>query len=468
MCGIIGFAQQPVPASGGWRDKDSQLKAFFEQMLYMDALRGPHATGVMRVDHKDTDKNAFVYKRALHAYDFLLQPAMEWLTKSMTDAALMVGHNRFATQGGVRADANAHPFQFGNISLVHNGHVTNGFSLSDDNTTLQVDSAYVARALSTTENAIDVLSKIRGAYALVWHDSRDKTLNIARNEERPLFWVHLGDDKNKMWNGMLFASEMEMLALACYRTRIPINGDFLYPTPNTLYKFKLDDLPKFVATKYEPAKEVGSSTPFPETASGRGTVTHIHDHGRTKLSGRDAKWKRRLEHATSLTFDKPVEFITNRYVPYKNQRNLGAVYGRTDGEKAFELEVANVTKEQYKLLSECNYNLWVRPLNVVTGHAGKRVIRAEFCVDLTKWASNRKDNLATVKPSKVYVAGPDGRYIPSEEFLELTEKGCSNCGAVLTLDDSDTILWGGELKDSPICGSCVDLLHPQRSWRSLQ
>jgi asparagine synthetase B (glutamine-hydrolysing) len=477
MCGIIGFAQQSIPASGGWRDKDQQLKMFVEQMLYMDALRGPHATGVMRVDHKQKNENAFIYKRALHAYDFLLQPAMDWLTKNLTDASLFVGHNRFATQGGVRADKNAHPFNSGNVSLVHNGHINNGFSLTTDNTVFEVDSAYIAHALSQVEptEATSVLAKLNGAYALVWHDSRDNTVNIARNKDRPLYWINLGNNEHKMWQGIVFASEMEMLATVCWRTGLAVHGDFMYPRQHVLYKFKLDEVPKYTSTEYTPVQEVGASRPFQQThIVGYGGTTNTNSG--SQLSGKERKWKQRLEHATSLIFDRPVEFIPTKWVAYKNQRGLGAAYGTTPSEKEYDIEIAAVTKNQFNLIKDCSYRLWVRPKNIVTGHHGKRAIRAEFCQDIKRWEEARLKNQEQeqkqkdqeIPPSRVFVCGPGGRYIPESEFTKLTSKGCSNCGSNISSDDASQIVWAGDTKDSPICPSCAEDLFPSRySIRSM-
>lgn len=208
MCGIVFVGGTVLNSANVER---------FEQMLYADVFRGDHSTGVMAY-YKPYQQDAFLKtaKKAVPSDIFLrsnlwkdiAQHRQEnigttgVLTTSLTYPRFIVGHNRYATAGAV-IDKNAHPFQCGHITLVHNGSLVNQ-KLLPDHENFEVDSENVCHSIATI-GIEETIKKLHGAFVLVWHDAKLNTLNFLRNDERPFYMMKTsGND----WYG---ASEKDML-----------------------------------------------------------------------------------------------------------------------------------------------------------------------------------------------------------------------------------------------------------------
>ena len=174
MCGIIGLISKN---SNGFYLKEAEL---FTHMLQMDTIRGLDSTGVFgvtpqsEIDIVKGNTNGWLFTSCKQYSDFEKDIFHKY--------HIVIGHNRAATKGTITSD-NAHPFQEENITLVHNGTI---FNQEELDVSVEVDSHAIAIALSKAD-AVNALNKIHGPFALVWFDSKQKTLNLARNNERPLF-----------------------------------------------------------------------------------------------------------------------------------------------------------------------------------------------------------------------------------------------------------------------------------------
>lgn len=172
MCGIVGLISR-------YDTFPFYVDKLFTNLLRMDSIRGEDSTGVFGVDQKG---HVDFLKGDTDGYLFTRTQSFEKFLKRMSSYNIVVGHNRSATIGNVTPE-NAHPFQKKHIILVHNGTIRNK---DDLNNKVEVDSEAIAHALSE-HDCVTALGKIDGAFALVWFDSKDKTLNLARNDERPLY-----------------------------------------------------------------------------------------------------------------------------------------------------------------------------------------------------------------------------------------------------------------------------------------
>lgn len=194
MCGLVAVITKNL--NGLNRD---QVDAF-DHLLYIDALRGEDSTGVFSVD-KDGDMEWA--KEASASYEFRKHKDYEALMgRSFQRGAALVGHNRAATKGSI-IDENAHPFTVDDrITLVHNG------TLYGDHRTLanvDVDSHAIAHVIHNNGDDVEkALQQVHGAFALIWHDHKNKTLNFVRNTSRPLHWVETD-------RGWIWASEKNMI-----------------------------------------------------------------------------------------------------------------------------------------------------------------------------------------------------------------------------------------------------------------
>ena len=121
---------------------------------------------------------------------------------------LLIGHNRYATQGGV-TKKNAHPFEFDHVVGVHNGTLKARYGLKHNN--YAVDSEQLYANIDEDGEKV-VIPKVEGAYALVWYDKENEQLKVIRNKERPLHYAFSACGKK-----VFFASEAWMLGVALNR-----------------------------------------------------------------------------------------------------------------------------------------------------------------------------------------------------------------------------------------------------------
>ena len=105
MCGIIGGAGN-ITHEG---------RKMVKLMLLLDQIRGFNSTGIVCVDNQDV----YTMKKAVHSTDFLEMKQANSLLDCVHNKAI-IGHNRAATVGAV-TNTNAHPFEHGSITGVHNG-----------------------------------------------------------------------------------------------------------------------------------------------------------------------------------------------------------------------------------------------------------------------------------------------------------------------------------------------------------
>lgn len=188
MCGIVGIVAKNKNVGIPYK-----LRGVFQQMLYVDALRGEDSTGAYVIT-KDWD--AVWAKQASMPEAFIKHHSVTPLFNRLSASGIVaVGHNRKATFGKVD-DNNAHPFVEDKVLLVHNGTLKNHKDLNKD---VDVDSHAIAHVLKD-HGIRKALRKINGAFALAATDLDKGEFYLVRNEERPLY---LGETDDA-W---LFSSE---------------------------------------------------------------------------------------------------------------------------------------------------------------------------------------------------------------------------------------------------------------------
>jgi hypothetical protein len=163
------------------------------------------------------NKDVEVFKRAVPSFDYLdLGRTDQLLETNFPNKIIgLIGHCRAKTIGH-GTNANAHPFQRDNITLVHNGTLTRHAGLTKSPYT--VDSDAIACALSESDTIRPVLESLDGAFALVWHNSDTNTIYMARNKERPLSIVITES------GSLIIASEEKMISWLADRNVIKIKS----------------------------------------------------------------------------------------------------------------------------------------------------------------------------------------------------------------------------------------------------
>jgi len=177
MCGIVSVIKKDCTGTITYA-----TERVFKQMLFANALRGTDGTGIF---YKDINKNQVLYNK-VPTPSWEAMTSLKELGTLSGKVSWIVGHNRKATMG-INTYENTHPFCEGNIVLVHNGTLTNKHELEKEVGKCTVDSQAITKLLDK-EKPKQALEKLEGAYALVWHNTKEDKLYFARNKERPL-WI---------------------------------------------------------------------------------------------------------------------------------------------------------------------------------------------------------------------------------------------------------------------------------------
>lgn len=215
MCGLVSVISKNK--SGLFH---GDLKIFTE-MLFADQLRGSDGTGIFYNDKLSTK----ILKGPVASSDFVNTDLYDKATLAAIQRGnFVVGHNRAATKGKLTY-ANTHPFSEKHITLVHNGTLVSHKNLAD----VEVDSHAIC--LSIAQQGIEKTVKaINGAYALIWYDAKQKTLNFLRNSQRPLWCVETD-------SLFIFVSEAGLAQWICSRNREKVTSITEVPV-NTMITFE--------------------------------------------------------------------------------------------------------------------------------------------------------------------------------------------------------------------------------------
>lgn len=227
MCGIVALITKKKTA---FTFKHSQM---FENMLYLDYLRGEDSTGVFTVNKYGN----VAWEKATDTPTTFLKEA-KLLNHMVWDLNVVVGHNRKATKGTIK-DENAHPFAEDNIILVHNGTLDNH---KDLNESVEVDSHAIAHAIKEF-GVEETIAKLEGAFAVVAYDVNCKKVYAFRNKERPLYLL----DLESVW---ALSSEPWIAYGSAWRNGLP-PGKVQEIPPATLLTFDLNDENAFVLSEKE-------------------------------------------------------------------------------------------------------------------------------------------------------------------------------------------------------------------------
>jgi predicted glutamine amidotransferase len=201
MCGIVGYMSTDKTMTV------AEKQHFMRWALTIDTLRGRDSTGLIMVSNKFNVKAA---RTTMAGNVFVTSKGYRTLDVGNEKRWCVIGHNRAATVGGATL-ANAHPFKFGDITLVHNGTLNKGGErMPTYQKEFDVDSMQVAYALSLSppEDAHKVLATVDGSFCLVWTDARDNSVNFARNSNRPMHII-----QNYQKDSMYFMSDGSHLAM---------------------------------------------------------------------------------------------------------------------------------------------------------------------------------------------------------------------------------------------------------------
>jgi hypothetical protein len=183
------------------------IQTAFEQLLVVDSLRGTDSTGVASINIYMAPTIA---KQMGNPFELLNTKSYDKALLPMSMA--LIGHNRYATQGGVNK-ANAHPFEFDSLIGVHNGTLKNKHVLINPGD-YPVDSENLYAHMDV-HGIKPTIALLKGAWSLVWWDKAERKMRYLRNSERPMYMAITKDGNN-----VFTASEGWMLEGVLSRNRI--------------------------------------------------------------------------------------------------------------------------------------------------------------------------------------------------------------------------------------------------------
>ena len=479
MCGIVGIATTE------FQQYIDPIPSLFSQLLFADTFRGKDSTGIFAWHDKMNEPE--IFKKALAAPDFLQLKQTQNLLfgNKYDDWQVLVGHNRAATAGRV-IHQNAHPFSFGNITMVHNGTISNHRSLPKGND-FDVDSEAIAYALSV-EDPKSVISSLRGAFVLVWFDKSDGSFNFVRNDERPFSIAKIKDDDT-----LVFASEAMMLRWVAGRNSYELK-DVWQPKSGVWYKYHPHNTYKnwHASPIVEEIKLAEKITTVSTFGGGYGSSSYSKSYSKHQniqpTSATCNIAPENLDTLASLGL-KPKQVVwleRMSFVPYESSlqgsKTTGSgVYGKIVG-KIYEandddhIGILHGIKEtewedviQGNLLYGKIMNAYVEKGNFyvsleTTSYSVYENDEDEDCVYTVGDEEDKKEeekpaqqagfsentgSLATV-PS---VRGPDGKLISMQIWEEITKYGCSYCQCNLYPSDDSRMSWSQQ--GDPICPECT-------------
>ena len=473
MCGLIG-----VVSTDGVTLRNKRT-AFLEQAFKVGHVRGEDATGMFWVDK---DKKVDYYKRATDGMDFAYHRIPKKVILDTDVYPIIIGHHRFKTHGS-KTRQEAHPFEVGHITLVHNGGISNSFSLpgyEKQANEPNVDSYRLTYAMAN-KGAIPVLEQIGGAYSLIWWDAEQQALFFTRNEDRPLSLAF-----DEQGTSCYIASEVGMLQWLLSRNGIKVRSAFSSPKPYSLWKLEFDGKKPLELSSETYSKKYVPAPSIQTTRSGMyGSRGYQQSPSNYRYRQDSNLFPRPDRVPANLPEDKDAEAQGKENCPpllgnkskqiEANLRRFGKKYGdqvwgipmgfacysisngRGDviftlaGNEDEHIYVHNIAEEDYDELIEDSIAVAIDITNAQSHHLVGKI----------NWAASGKVNVFiqglenSGDDNLKIIPGPRGTRLTGKEWNALTKNGCCLCGNNVFAIDAEEIEY---VDNEPLCEKCQDEL----------
>jgi predicted glutamine amidotransferase len=404
MCGLSG-------AIGSIKPKDDQV---IKDLLFLMSLRGIDSTGIGVVPKAHFPSDPIRWAKTIGGpWNLFDMKSFDKLLNSWN--CVILGHNRSMTQGGVSIK-NAHPFfhqgaYSPGILGMHNGTVRK--DLLKDHANYGTDSEAIIAMLAEV-GPEETIKKLDGAYTLIWYDKKDHTINMIRNEKRPLTFTF-----NKDKNVLYFGSELGLTVNGLTRNGIE-TGDYMTLPENILHTWKV---PPEGAAFEEPVETKLEGYKYPLGVVNTNqyiTPGQIRSHF-TGSGGRSVTANPTSSTATSAT-------TTQKKSTGPRTFNMGLVgdgsykgmisYGVVNGNRIYRDPLANMWITA----------MWDKSAKDFVNYYGKQAPKALPFTKLDINANHSFKHHGKKKNKVIYYIGFENRYLTEEDFNYNMSFGCSACG----------------------------------------
>lgn len=448
MCGIVGVA-------GNLFGKDINA---MRELLWADAVRGFHSTGVAMIGHT---KRPSIIKHPGSPMNVFADK--DFSQEFNMGKRVIIGHNRYATVGDRTAE-NAHPFHHGAITGVHNGTLdyrarkvlTENEKFGTDSEALYYNIAHFGIE--------EVMAEMSGAWALVWHDYSNDSINFLRNDQRPLSYTF-----NENGTVMYWASEPEMLRWILLRNDIkhgPIYSTkhdvwIRFKVPKGHEKWGEPTLTEVKGYKAPPfLGEYGREMPWGDeemwggwspTQGGKKMGPAMIGPGTRDESsaGKNVVWlqkQKQEEERQNGSVARPSSSNDTLMLPGLPSTKTG---GMSAMEQAY-MEGAEAGEKGWSI-SRNPYSNKTQPLLNTEWLQGRR-FGLENCSAAAIKVTRKPVEFQPVNDEDRAVKGYNGEVLSVREFTNRTRGVCSWAGC--DIEHNDTLKWFG--RDEAVCMTCVN------------
>lgn len=454
MCGIVG-------AAAGWLSEAERER--FRELMIVSNLRGYRGAGIIKATN--SLRSVKTYKTIGTGIDVAY--GQEFGSEMMKDGtpSILIGHTRFPTKGAVTLEA-THPHVYDGVYGVHNGTIDSidGKYIAKD----ESDSAKLYEAIAAY-GVKDVLPTVRGAYALVWVDEKDKTLNFIRNAQRPLYIAVM-----KSGQAMYWASEASMLHFILGRhgyqydlVSLDLDTHISFDLP---FNTNLHKTPRQVE-ELKSAPAVAAIAPFrnSQTTSGScssgSTTQQQGTSGESKGTQAAQTGGKRAETPSTLYLPNKPKMKwckeTNTWVVKEEgaAKPTGVVYVYCPHQKKYvdpkelaqttsnDTSNTGVSKDTPTTTAVVPYTDGKKPTNRKEEF---RAFLSEMFDEAAK--TEEKDDPYGLSPG-VYHETIKGQFVSDERIRKVLDKGCSWCGSPAEIECFDALQWIE--REEFVCPDCT-------------
>lgn len=429
----------------------------------VSVVRGDHSTGVgmaykLRRKKGNGPSIFSVLKDTIDPYGMLYHPDFNKFLGSIASPQCIIGHCRQATVGSITVE-NAHPYEFENIIGAHNGTISK-FSNKDKETT---DSYHLYSLIN--EHGIETTIKehmpVEGAYALTWFDKKANTLNMLRNNMRPLWLASAAGGNTIFW-----ASDPAILAVVNRHENITFTDVAEIP-PNELHTWNIGfprSLKRSSLSVPEPTKK--EYIPFSNGFFSRRDNTNNDDtcvhtprlEGKTRPSEMKqfsvlAAELRKKSEDLDTEDEKASPFVQRVLLPPPNTTEKNTSRESTESlmTPTYGPGGNHNVRRRFPFIDTCNEQSIDSAVYLYGANVG-----ADQYPEMITMGQNTTSIGVTKHLRYLH---PDGSFMPIVLLRHLLNKGCTSSGLIPFLGDS--VFWLNETEF--VLKECVDTFHKEYS-----